>query len=105
VRHFSRLSSARAINEMRPSIRRTAKNRIEVWYTHYEVDFINEFAAKCSPASLPILGFSREDLPEFTLLGYEVTKVLSARLNPYRWNLVAAQRQHEYVGKVLRTWL
>ncbi|MGY3618730.1 cytochrome P450 [Bradyrhizobium sp. USDA 10063] len=101
---FSRLFAARAINEMRPSIRRTAEDLIEEWYGVGEVDFFDEIAAKM-PARViaDLLGLPREDIPEFTLLVYEVTKAFSLGLSPD--DIVgiekAGQRLREYVDKVL----
>jgi cytochrome P450 family 103 len=101
---FSRLFAARAINEMRPRIRRTAEDLLEDWYGVGELDFFEEFAAKL-PARViaDLLGLPREDIPEFTLLVYEVTKVLSFGLSPD--DIVgiekAGQRLREYVDKIL----
>jgi cytochrome P450 len=80
---FSRLFAARAITEMRPSIRRAAEDLIDGWYGDGEVDFFDEFAAKM-PARIiaDLLGLPREDIPEFTRLVYEVTKILSFGVNP-----------------------
>ncbi|MCA6105992.1 cytochrome P450 [Bradyrhizobium cenepequi] len=101
---FSRLFAARAINEMRPSIRRTAEDLIEDWYGVGELDFFNEFAAKL-PARVvaDLLGLPREDIPEFTLLVYEVTKIFSLGLNPDDVVGIekAGHRLREYVDKVL----
>ena len=48
-----------------------------------EMDFFGEFAAKL-PARViaDLLGLPREDIPEFTLLVYEVTKAFSLGLSP-----------------------
>jgi cytochrome P450 len=101
---FSRLFAARAITEMRPSIRRTAEDLIDGWYGDGEVDFFNEFATKM-PARViaDLLGLPREDIPEFTVLVYEVTKIFSFGLNPDEIAEIekAAQQLHNYVDKVL----
>jgi cytochrome P450 len=101
---FSRLFAARAITEMRPSIRRTAEDLIEDWYGVGEVNFFDEFAAKM-PARVigDLLGLPREDIPAFTLLVYEVTKVFSLGLSPDEIVEIekAGQRLREYVDKVL----
>jgi cytochrome P450 family 103 len=101
---FSRLFAARTINEMRPSIRRTAEDLIEDWYGVGEVDFFDEFAAKM-PARIiaDLLGLPREDIPEFTLLVYEVTKVFALGLSPDDVVAIekAGQQLREYVDKVL----
>jgi cytochrome P450 len=101
---FSRLFAARAITEMRPSIRRTAEDLIDGWYGDGEVDFFNEFAAKM-PARViaDLLGLPREDIPEFTVLVYEVTKFFSFGLSPDEITEIekAAQQLRDYVDKVL----
>jgi cytochrome P450 family 103 len=101
---FSRLFAARAINEMRPSIRRAAEDLIEEWYGVGEVNFFDEFAAQM-PARViaDLLGLPREDIPEFTLLVYEVTKVFILGLSPDEVVEIekAGQRLREYVEKVL----
>jgi cytochrome P450 len=80
---LSRQFAARTINEMRQSIRRTADDLISGWYGDGEVDFVGEFAANL-PARViaDLLGLPREDIPEFTLQAYEVTKIFSFGLNP-----------------------
>jgi cytochrome P450 len=101
---FSRLFAARAINEMRPSIRRTAEDLLEDWYGVGEINFLDEFAAKL-PARViaDLLGLPREDIPEFTLLVYEVTKAFTLGLSPDEIVKIekAAQRLRDYVDKVL----
>jgi cytochrome P450 family 103 len=101
---FSRLFAARVINEMRPSIRRAAEELIDDWYGDGEVDFLEEFAAKL-PARIiaDLLGLPREDIPEFTLLVYEVTKVFLPGLSPDQVIEIekAGQQLREYVDKVL----
>jgi cytochrome P450 len=101
---FSRLFAARAINEMRPGIRRTAEDIIDGWYGDGDVDFVDGFAAKM-PARLiaDLLGLPREDIPQFTLLVYEVTKILSFGRTPDEIVGVGvfAQRLRDYVDKAL----
>ena len=97
---LSRQFAARAINEMRQSIRRTADDLIDRWYRDGEVDFFDEFAAKL-PASIiaGLLGLPRDDIPEFTLQVYEVTKIFS--FGEYQDEIEkiekAAQRLRDYV--------
>jgi cytochrome P450 family 103 len=101
---LSRQFAARTINEMRQSIRRTADDLIDGWYRDGEVDFIGEFAAKL-PARIiaDLLGLPREDIPEFTLLVYEVTKIFSFGLYLDEIGKIekAAQQLHDYVETVL----
>lgn len=101
---FSRLFAARAITEMRPSIRRTAEDLIDEWYGDGEVDLFDRFAAQM-PARLiaDLLGLPREDIPEFTLLVYQVLKVLDFALKPDEIAGIekAAQQLQGYVDQVL----
>ncbi|MCA1453122.1 cytochrome P450 [Bradyrhizobium sp. BRP22] len=101
---FSRLFAARAITEMRPSIRRTAENLIEGWYGDGKVDFFDEFAAQM-PARViaDLFGLPREDIPAFTLLVYEVTKFFSFGLTPDDISGIekAGQQLREYVDEIL----
>jgi cytochrome P450 len=101
---FSRLFAARAITEMRPGIRRAADDLIDGWYGDGEVDFLNEFAAKM-PARIiaDLLGLPREDIPEFTVLVYQVIRFFSFGLNPDEIAEIetAAQQLRDYVAKVL----
>ena len=101
---FSRLFAARTITEMRASIRRTAEDLIGVWYDDGEVDFFSEFAAKM-PARIiaDLLGLPREDIPEFTLLVYEATKIFSFGLNPDEIAEIekATQQLVNYIDEIL----
>ncbi|MFH0297963.1 cytochrome P450 [Bradyrhizobium sp. 31Argb] len=101
---LSRPFAVRTINEMRQSIRRAADDLINGWYRDGEVDFIGEFAAKL-PARIiaDLLGLPREDIPEFTLLVYEVTKIFSFGLYLDEIGKIekAAQRLHDYVETAL----
>jgi cytochrome P450 len=89
---------------MRPSIRRTADELIDEWYGEGEVDLFDKFAAQM-PARLiaDLLGLPREDIPEFTLLVYEVLKIFDFGLKPDEIAEIekAAQRLHGYVDEVL----
>jgi cytochrome P450 len=101
---FSKLFAARAITEMRPSIRRTAEDLIDDWYGDGEVDLFDEFASKM-PARLiaDLLGLPREDIPEFTLLVYEVMKIFNFGLNPDEIAEIeqSAQQLRDYVDEIL----
>ena len=80
---LSRQFANRAINEMRQGIRRTADDLIDSWYGNGEVDFFGEFAAAL-PAHViaDMLGLPREEIPEFTVLVYQVSKIFSFGLSP-----------------------
>jgi cytochrome P450 len=101
---FSRLFAARAITEMRPSIRRIAEDLIDEWYGDGEVDLLDRFAAQM-PARLiaGLLGLPRKDIPEFTLQVYKVMKVFNFGLKPDEIPEIekAAQQLRGYVDEVL----
>src|SRR5215475_4455104 len=101
---FSKLFAARAIAEMRPSIRRTAEDLIDEWYGDGEVDLFGEFAGKM-PARLiaDLLGLPRQDIPEFAVLVYEVLKIFNFGLKPDEIAEIekAAQQLRGYVDEVL----
>jgi cytochrome P450 family 103 len=101
---LSRQFATRTINEMRQSIRGTADDLINGWYGDGEVDFFGEFAANL-PARIiaDLLGLPREDIPEFTLQVYEVTKIFSFGLNPDEIGKIekAAQQLRVYSEKAL----
>jgi cytochrome P450 len=80
---LSRQSANRAINEMGQSIRRTADDLIDGWYGNGEVDFFGEFAASL-PARViaDVLGLPREQILEFTVQAYQVSKIFSFGLSP-----------------------
>ena len=101
---FSRLFATRTINEMRQSIRQTANALIGQWYGRGEMDYFGQFASEL-PARMiaDLLGLPRQDIPEFTLLVYEVTKIFSFGLNPDQIGKIenAARQLRDYVDKVL----
>ena len=101
---FSKLFATRTINEMRKSIRRTADDLIGEWYGRGEMDFFGEFASEM-PARMiaDLLGLPRQDIPEFTLLVYEVTKIFSFGLKPDELGEIenAIRQLRDYVDKVL----
>jgi cytochrome P450 len=101
---FSRLFAAREIAKMRPSIRRTAEDLIDEWYGDGEVDLLDKFAAQL-PARLiaDLLGLPREDIPEFALRVYEVTKTFNLGLKADEIPKIekAAQLLRGYVDEVL----
>jgi cytochrome P450 family 103 len=80
---LSRQFANRAINDMRQSIRRTADDLIDDWYGNGEVDFFGEFAAGL-PARViaDMLGLPREQIPEFTVQAYQVSKIFSFGISP-----------------------
>src|SRR3984893_15249381 len=101
---FSRTFAARMITELRPHIRRSAEELVDLWYADGQVDFLEEFAAKI-PARIisDLLGLPREDIPSFTTLVYKVSRFLSLRFTPDEIpGLAAAGRQlQDYVERTL----
>jgi cytochrome P450 len=80
---LSRQFAARTINQMRQGIRRTADDLINGWYADGEVDFFGEFASSLPARVIAhMLGLRREEIPEFTVQVYEVTKIFSFGLSP-----------------------
>jgi cytochrome P450 len=102
---FSKLFAARAINDIRHSIRRTADDLIGEWYERGEVDYFAEFAAPM-PARIisTLLGLPREEIPEFTKVVYEVTKIFSFGLKPEEIGEIetAVAQLRDYVDKAIQ---
>jgi len=102
---FSRLFASRAVSEMRQSIRRTADHLISEWYERGEVDYFAEFAAPM-PARIisDLLGLPREEIPAFTAVVYEVTKIFSFGLKPEEITGIetAVGRLRDYVDKAIQ---
>jgi cytochrome P450 family 103 len=101
---FSRLLAARAINDIRQSIRRTADDLISEWYGQGEVDYFADFAAPM-PARIisDLLGLPREEIAGFTKVVYEVTKIFSFGLKPEEIAGIetAVQQLRDYVDKAI----
>ena len=102
---FSKLFAARAINDLRRSIRRTADDLIAEWYGRGEVDYFGEFAAPM-PARIisDLLGLPREEIPEFTKVVYEVTKIFNFGLKPDEISGIetALGQLRDYVDKAIQ---
>lgn len=101
---FSRTFAARTIADLRPRIRQCAEELIDSWYADGQVEFVEQFAAQI-PARVisDLLGLSREDIPSFAKLVYEVTRFISLSVRQDEIPLAdAAGRQlQDYVGKTL----
>jgi cytochrome P450 family 103 len=101
---FSRLLAARAINDIRQSIRRTADDLIDEWHGRGKVDYFAEFAAPM-PARIisDLLGLPREEIPQFTKVVYEVTKIFNFGLKPEEITGIetAVRQLRDYVNKAI----
>ncbi|HUC18910.1 MAG TPA: cytochrome P450 [Acetobacteraceae bacterium] len=80
---FTRTFAARLIMEMRPRIRKTAETLVEEWYEDGEVDLVQRYAALIPARTISdLLGLPKDDIPEFTSLVYQVTRILSFLFRP-----------------------
>jgi cytochrome P450 family 103 len=101
---FTRTFAARLIADLRPVIRNTAEDLIKSWYTEGEIDLLERYAALIPAQTISdLLGLPREDIPHFTRLVYEVSRVLSFTFKPEDApKIEAATRQlQDYVESVL----
>jgi cytochrome P450 len=99
---LSRQFAAHTIGEMRRTIRRTADDLIDGWYGNGEVDFLGEFAARLPMRIIAdVLGLPREEIPQFSVLVYAVTKIFSFGLSPNEIGEIerAMLQLHDYVEK------
>jgi cytochrome P450 family 103 len=80
---FTRTFAARLIAELRPRIRKTADELVDSWYGDGEIDLVDHYAALIPARTISdLLGLPREDIPYFTRLVYEVSRVLSFTFTP-----------------------
>ena len=101
---FTRTFAARMINEMRPTIRRSAEELIDAWYADGQVEFIGNFAAQIPARVISgLLGLPRADIPDFTKLVYDVTRFISfsVRQEEIPGAEAAAHQLQDYVEKTL----
>ena len=101
---FTRTFAARMISDLRPRIRRTAEELVESWYGDGEVDLVDHYAALIPARAISdLLGLPRDDIPHFTRLVYEVSRVLSFTFGPEDVpHLEAAARElQDYVEQTL----
>ncbi len=80
---FTRTFAARLIEGLRPRIRVAAEGLVRDWLGDGEVDLVARYTAQI-PAQViaDILGLPRDDIPRFTHLAYEVSRVLSFTFGP-----------------------
>jgi cytochrome P450 family 103 len=101
---FSRSFAARTIADLRPHIRRSAEELIEIWYGDGQVEFVGQFAAQL-PARVigDLLGLPRADIPSFTELVYSVTRFITSSVVPDEIpeSEAACRQLRDYVEKTL----
>ncbi|HWA81085.1 MAG TPA: cytochrome P450 [Acetobacteraceae bacterium] len=101
---FSRTFAAKLIMEMRPRIRRTAEELVTEWYEEEDVDLVQRYAALIPARTISdLLGLPKDDIPEFTSLVYQVTRVVSFLFQPEDLPELeeAARRLFGYVEEIL----
>jgi cytochrome P450 len=101
---FTRTFAARLISELRPRIRRMAEDLVDGWHADGEVDLLDHYAALIPARTISeLLGLPKEDIPQFTQLVYQVTRVLSFLFQPEELPEleVAARQLLGYVEDVL----
>ncbi|WP_245291392.1 cytochrome P450 [Methylobacterium aquaticum] len=80
---FTRTFAARMIEGLRPGIRAAAEGLVRDWLPDIEVDLVARYAAQIPARTIAgILGLPQEDVPRFTHLAYEVSRVLSFMFGP-----------------------
>jgi cytochrome P450 family 103 len=101
---FTRPFAARLIAALRPQIRATAEDLIAGWDGRSEIDLLPEYTALIPARTIAdLLGLPREDIPHFTSLAYQVSRVLGFLFTPDDIPAMqaAAQELLEYVEGVL----
>jgi cytochrome P450 family 103 len=80
---FTRTFAARLVEGLRPQIRAAAEGLVRDWMAEGEVDLVDRYSALIPARTIAdILGLPREDIPRFTHLAYEVSRVLSFTFGP-----------------------
>ncbi|KAA0122330.1 cytochrome P450 [Methylobacterium sp. P1-11] len=80
---FTRTFAARLVEGLRPQIRAAAENLVRDWLEEGEVDLVERYTALIPAQTIAdILGLPRDDIPRFTQLAYEVSRVLSFTFGP-----------------------
>ncbi|GJD53831.1 Cytochrome P450-pinF1, plant-inducible [Methylobacterium crusticola] len=101
---FTRTFAARLIEELRPRIRQTAEDLIASWSGEDEIDLVERYTAMIPAQTISgLLGLPLADIPHFTRLVYDVSRVLSFTFQPEDIpTLEAAARELQaYVEKIL----
>ncbi|CAM3232963.1 MULTISPECIES: cytochrome P450 [Methylobacterium] len=80
---FTRTFAARMMEGLRPRIRGAAENLVRDWLPDGEIDLVARYTALIPAQTIAdILGLPHEDIPRFTYLAYEVSRVLSFTFGP-----------------------
>lgn len=80
---FTRTFAARLIESLRPRIRAVAEALVRDLMTEGEVDLVGRYTALIPAQTIAeILGLPRADIPRFTRLAYEVSRVASYSFGP-----------------------
>jgi cytochrome P450 family 103 len=101
---FTRSFAARLISELRPRIRATADALIDGWIAEGEIDLVASYSALIPARTIAdLLGLPRADVPHFTKLVYQVSRVLSFLFTPDEIPALqaVARELQDYVEAVL----
>jgi cytochrome P450 len=80
---FTRTFAARMIEGLRPRIRAAAESLVRDVLAEDEVDLVERYTSLIPAQTIAdILGLPRDDIPRFTRLAYEVSRVLSFTFGP-----------------------
>jgi cytochrome P450 family 103 len=80
---FTRTFAARVIEGLRPRIRAAAESLVRTWMPDGDVDLVARYTALIPAQTIAdILGLPHGDIPRFTHLAYEVSRVLSFTFGP-----------------------
>jgi cytochrome P450 len=80
---FTRTFAARIIEGLRPRIRAAAESLVRDVLAEDEVDLVERYTSLIPAQTIAdILGLPRDDIPRFTRLAYEVSRVLSFTFGP-----------------------
>ncbi|MFB0487760.1 cytochrome P450 [Methylobacterium sp. OAE515] len=80
---FTRTFAARMIEGLRPRIRAAAESLVRDVLAEDEIDLVERYTSLIPAQTIAdILGLPRDDIPRFTRLAYEVSRVLSFTFGP-----------------------
>lgn len=80
---FTRTFATRLIEGLRPRIRASAEGLVRDWLPDGEVDLVARYTALIPAQTIAdILGLPHDDIPRFTQLAYDVSRVLSFTFEP-----------------------
>jgi cytochrome P450 len=102
---FARTFAFRLIAELRPRIRKIAEELIDGWHNQGEVDLVENYAALIPARAISdLLGLPRDDVPYFTKLVYNFSRILGFTFTPDDLpDMEAAARElQDYVTELSR---